>query len=90
MDVHLHEGTTTNIATGTGKDDEGNTATGTDTATVSVVDPKVVIDKVAALTEISVGDSVTYTYTVTNPGNAPLADVTVTDDKCGPVTPDGG
>ncbi len=83
-------GTTTNIATGTGKDDEGNTATDTDTATVSVVDPKVVIDKVAALTQISVGDSVTYTYTVTNPGNAPLADVTVTDDKCGPVTLTGG
>lgn len=83
-------GTTTNTATGTGKDDEGNTATDTDTATVSVVDPKVVIDKVAALTQISVGDSVTYTYTVTNPGNAPLADVTVTDDKCGPVTLTGG
>jgi hypothetical protein len=83
-------GTTTNTATGTGKDDEGNTATDTDTATVSVVDPKVIIDKVAALTQISVGDSVTYTYTVTNPGNAPLADITVTDDKCGPVTPTGG
>ena len=48
------------------------------------------IDKVASLTEIIVGDSVTYTYTVTNPGNAPLADVSVTDDKCGPVTLTGG
>lgn len=83
-------GTTTNTATAVGKDDEGNTATDTDTATVSVVDPRIVIDKVAALTQVSVGDSVTYTYTVTNPGNAPLADVTVTDDKCGPVTQTGG
>jgi uncharacterized repeat protein (TIGR01451 family) len=83
-------GATTNTATAAGKDDEGNTATDTDTATVSVVDPKVIIDKVAALTQISVGDSVTYTYTVTNPGNAPLAAVTVTDDKCGPVTLTGG
>ena len=83
-------GTTTNTATGTGKDDEGNTATDQDTATVNVVDPKIVIDKVASLTQVTVGDSVTYTYTVTNPGNAPLADVRVTDDKCGPVTLTGG
>jgi hypothetical protein len=48
------------------------------------------IDKVASLTHVTVGDSVTYSYTVTNPGNAPLADVSVTDDKCGPVTFTGG
>ena len=83
-------GTTTNIATGTGKDDEGNTATDQDTATVDVVDPKIVIDKIAGLTQVAIGETVTYTYTVTNPGNAPLADVTVTDDKCGPVTLTGG
>jgi hypothetical protein len=79
-------GTTTNVATGTGKDDEGNPATDTDTATVNVVDPKILIDKVANLAQIGAGDAVTYTYTVTNPGNAPLADIVVTDDKCGPVT----
>ncbi len=32
------------------------------------------------------GGSVTYSYTVTNPGNQPLTGVTVTDDKCSPVT----
>ena len=30
---------------------------------------------------------VTSTYTVTNPGNTPLSDVAVTDDRCGPVEP---
>jgi hypothetical protein len=28
------------------------------------------------------GGAVTYTYTVTNPGTAPLSDVSITDDKC--------
>ena len=28
------------------------------------------------------GGAVTYTYTVTNPGTAPLSNVTITDDKC--------
>ena len=36
-------------------------------------------------------EDVNYTYSVTNPGQVPLADVTVTDDVCSPVTgPDAG
>ena len=83
-------GDTTNTATGTGEDDDGNTATDVDTATVTVVDPRIVLDKVAGVREITAGGSVSYTYTVTNPGNAPLSGVVVTDDKCGPVTLTGG
>jgi len=34
---------------------------------------------------IKVGDKVTWTYEVTNPGSGPLANVKVTDDKAGPI-----
>ena len=54
-------------------------------------DPEIALTKVNAPTEVR-GDldppaTVTSTYDVTNPGNTPLANVTVTDDRCGPVTP---
>ena len=32
------------------------------------------------------GDSLTYTFDVSNAGNSPLHDVVVTDDRCAPVT----
>ncbi len=58
-----------------------------DTAFVDVVDPAIQIVKTADPTTVYAGDSVTYTYLVTNPGDVPLANVTVTDDRCSPVTP---
>ena len=35
------------------------------------------------------GDPLTFSYTVTNPGNVPLTNVTATDDKCSPLTRTG-
>jgi hypothetical protein len=35
------------------------------------------------------GDTLTFGYTVTNPGNVPLTNVTATDDKCAPLTRTG-
>ena len=53
--------------------------------------PAIAIVKVADPTSLPVGGGeVTYTYTVTNPGNEPLFGVTVTDDKCSPVAYQSG
>ena len=35
------------------------------------------------------GDTLTFSYNVTNPGNVPLTGVTATDDKCSPLTRTG-
>lgn len=73
-------------------DDENNFVKATDSATVTVTDPPPVIDSHIAIDKsadpksASPGDRVVYTYLVTNPGNAALTQVVVTDDKCAPVT----
>ncbi len=49
----------------------------------SVIPPLIhLVKKPDVFTLIAPGGAVTYTYTVTNPGTAPLHDVSVTDDKC--------
>lgn len=81
----------TDVVTGTAHDNEDNDVSDTGTASVRVTDvlPAIAIDKTADATVVLIGQSVTYIYRVTNPGVEPL-DVTVTDDKCGPVTRTGG
>jgi Domain of unknown function DUF11 len=44
--------------------------------------PEIAIDKTSNAQEVDKGDTVTYTYTVTNPGDLALSDISVTDDKC--------
>jgi uncharacterized repeat protein (TIGR01451 family) len=54
-------------------------------------DPSIHVEKTASDTTLGVGGgSVTYTYVVTNTGNVPLTDVTVSDNKCSPVTYSSG
>ncbi|HEX2850154.1 MAG TPA: hypothetical protein VHN98_06365 [Acidimicrobiales bacterium] len=82
--------TTTNTATVTGTDATGNVASATAKATVTVVTPALTIDKTANPTSVNPGDTVTYTYVVRNTGDDALSNVVVNDDKCAPVTYQGG
>ena len=80
--------TTTNTATATGH--YGNTTvTDTDEATVTVAasGPAIHVVKSADPTTLPAGGGpVEYTYLVTNTGNVDLTGVTVTDNKCSPLT----
>ncbi|PKP59497.1 MAG: hypothetical protein CVT89_01185 [Candidatus Altiarchaeales archaeon HGW-Altiarchaeales-2] len=77
---------TTNIAIASGTGPNGETVSASDTETVIVImNPAISIDKTANASVINYGDSVKYTYNVTNIGNVPLNNVTVSDDKCAPL-----
>lgn len=81
--------TTTNIATASGKYGD-KTVTKTATATVTVAQltpaPAIHVSKSPDKTSLPVGGgNVTYSYTITNPGNVILTDITLTDDKCSAV-----
>lgn len=78
--------TTTNTVTATGQAN-GFTAIDTANATVVVSAPLVpplihVVKKPNVFVLPAGGGAVTYTYTVTNPGTAPLDNVSVIDNKC--------
>ncbi len=81
---------TVNTVVASGEDNEGNKATDTDTASVTVINPALSIVKTASPAAVVLGASVTYTYVVTNKGDVPLTSVVVTDDKCSPLTFVGG
>ncbi|MFC2031242.1 hypothetical protein ACFLWA_10985, partial [Chloroflexota bacterium] len=63
-----------------------------DQAFVDVVDPQIDMVKVVVPTTIRPGEEVTYTYTVTNPGDVYLSDVNpISDDpECVALTGPGG
>lgn len=54
-------------------------------ATIDVICPAIAVDKEADDDSVYRGDTVTYAYAVSNPGNIELGSVTVTDDRVTPT-----
>jgi uncharacterized repeat protein (TIGR01451 family) len=75
-----------NTATASGIDDLSQNVTAQDSASVTILRPAIAMTKTAEPTEVYEGDKVTYTYNVTNPGNTPLSNVSVSDNITSPVT----
>ena len=57
-----------------------------DQAQVQVIKPGLTMTKTASEDLVRPGDSVTYTYRVTNTGDVGLQPIDITDDTCAPVT----
>ncbi len=74
-----------NTATVTGTDDRGRDVSDTDDHVVDIIHPAIEIVKTANPTSIGPGETVTYTYKVTNTGDVTLYNVTVDDDKLGHI-----
>ncbi len=77
--------TTTNVVTATGTDEYGHEVTDSAEALVEVFSPSISIVKTADPTVILSGETVTYTYLVTNTGDIELHDIAVTDDVLGDI-----
>ncbi len=71
--------TFTNVATVTGTNAQGDALSGSAQATVTVLNPKITITKTTDKTAYRAGQTVTFTITVTNTGDAALSAVTVAD-----------
>lgn len=57
-------------------------------ASVDVIDPSLVVRKLATPDVILAGENVVYTYEVENTGDVTLTDVMLSDDQLGPITLD--
>ncbi|MFQ5399230.1 MAG: multicopper oxidase domain-containing protein [Anaerolineae bacterium] len=80
--------TVTNTVVVTGTDSLGGTVDWSDTITVDLIQPALQVTKQASAPSINVGETVTYTYTITNTGDTTLTGVSATDDKLGSITLD--
>ncbi len=83
-DVGLSSGDTlTNTGVLTFTDGNGDTATVSDDADATVVEPNVELAKGVVPAQADAGDTVTYTLTATNSGTGPAYDMRITDDVVG-------
>jgi uncharacterized repeat protein (TIGR01451 family) len=65
--------------------DSGTTVTGTATCSTDILHPAISIVKTVSEETVAVGDTVTYTYVVTNTGDTTLFDISVDDDVLGHI-----
>ncbi len=73
-----------NVGTVTFTDGEGDTQTVEDDATVTVVEPDMIIAKSVTPTDPDAGDTVSYAVTATNDGDGPAYDLLISDNVVGP------
>lgn len=78
-----------NTAIASGMDAEGQVVTAQASASVTILKPAIALAKAVEPAEVYDGDTVTYTYVVTNIGNTALSGVGVSDDRTGDVGNDG-
>jgi uncharacterized repeat protein (TIGR01451 family) len=74
-----------NTATVQGTSDDGRNATDSDDHTVDLIHPAIQIVKTVDPKSGNPGDTVTYTYVVTNTGDTTLYDISVDDDVIGHI-----
>lgn len=80
-------GPLTNIVNATATDRLGQPLTSTDTATVQLTyNASMTVAKTVAPQSATIGDTVTYTFTVTNNGKVTIHGINLSDDKLGAVT----
>jgi len=68
-----------------GEDADGREATDTDPHEVEIITPAIQVVKTVDNATPGVGQTVTFTYVVTNTGDTTLFNVTVVDDQLGPI-----
>jgi uncharacterized repeat protein (TIGR01451 family) len=74
-----------NTGTVRGTDSQGRSTSDTDDHVVDIIHPAIRVVKTASRPSITPGQTVTYTYKVTNIGDVTLFDVSVNDDKLGHI-----
>ena len=72
-----------NTATVVGEDDRGRTTDDTDDHVVDIIHPSIQIVKTVDNSGPNPGDTITFSYEVTNTGDTTLFDIEVTDDQLG-------
>jgi uncharacterized repeat protein (TIGR01451 family) len=76
----------TNTITATAEDSQGSRAADSAHASVDLIEPAIQVVVEASAAAAKVGDTITYTHSVENTGDAPLANVLASDDRLGAIS----